>query len=63
MALDQVNLVPLQASTIPGDSVLNLASPGPSEYALHLQLIWTWYFWFYLGITGTWLLYSTLGLT
>ena len=36
------------------------ASPGPSEYAPHLRLIWTW---FYMGIIGTWLLYSPLGLT
>ena len=43
--------------------VLNWASPGPSEHAPHLRLIWTWSLWFYLGIIGTMLLYARLGLT
>ena len=40
--LDQVNLDPSTPQLELVTLVLNLASLGPSEYAPHLRLIWTW---------------------
>ena len=61
--MDKVILVPPRPQTDLVTLVFKGDSPVPSEYTPHLRLIWTWRLWFYLGVIGTWLLYSPLGLT
>ena len=61
--LDRVALVPTRGSPDTGDCGLIYASPGPGDSVPHLGLHGDSDSGPHPGIIGTWILYSTLGLT